>query len=117
MPVYNPPAGTLESQLAVLNEQTGTAYTLVLSDALKVVGINNAATNTITVPPNASVAFLTGTQIILRQAGTGQTTIAAGAGVTLRSRSAWLRLAGQYAYATLLKVGTDTWELSGDLAA
>ena len=45
--------------------QTGTAYTLVLADAFKLVAMNNAAANTLTVPPNSSVAFPIGTRIDL----------------------------------------------------
>ena len=100
---------------ATLNTQTGTTYTLVLADAGKYVGMNNAAANTLTIPPNSSVAFPTGTQIALRQPGTGQTTISPGSGVTLNSRGAAFKLAGQYAHASLLKVATDTWELTGDI--
>lgn len=107
-----------------LNAQVGTTYTLVLGDAGDIVSMNNAATNTLTVPPNASVAFPYpgdggtngATQVTIRQAGAGQTTIAAGAGVTLVSRGSVFRTAGQYAYAMLTKVAINTWELNGDIA-
>jgi hypothetical protein len=100
-----------------LNTQTGTTYTLVAADQSKLVGMNNASPNTLTVPPNSTVAFLVGTQITVRQVGAGQTTFAPGAGVTINSRGAALNLAGQYAYATLVKVATDVWELTGDITA
>jgi hypothetical protein len=98
-----------------LNTQTG-SYTLVLTDAGKLVGMNVAGANNLTVPPNSSVAFPTGTTILLRQAGAGQTTVVAGAGVTVSARGAALKLAAQFAYATLAKVAIDTWELTGDIA-
>jgi len=102
---------------ATINAQVGAAYTLVLADHGKIVSMNNAGANTVTIPPNSSVAFPVGATITLRQAGAGQTTIAPGAGVTLNSRGAAFKLAGQYAYATLVKVAADTWELSGDISA
>lgn len=97
-----------------INAQTA-SYTLVLGDAGKIVSISNASANTLTVPTNASVAFAVGTTLLVRQAGAGQTTVAAASGVTVNSRGSALKLAGQYAYATLVKVATDTWELSGDI--
>lgn len=98
------------------NRQTG-SYTLVLADAGKVVEQNVAGGNNLTVPPNSSVAFPVGTMIEIFQYGAGQTTIVAGAGVTLRSPSAKLKLTGQYSSATLRKIATDEWAVAGDLAA
>jgi hypothetical protein len=96
------------------NTQTAN-YTLVLADANKIVGIDNAAARTLTVPTNATVAFPVGTAITIRQPGAGQTTVSPAGGVTLNSRGSAFKLAGQYAYATLVKVASDTWELSGDI--
>ncbi len=98
-----------------INTQTGTTYTLVLADASKVVERNNVAANTITIPLNSSVAFPIGTTIDITQLGAGATTVAATAGVTIRSLSGLLKLAGQYAGATLYKRGTDEWVLVGAL--
>lgn len=97
--------------------QTGTTYTLAASDQGNLVSMNNAAANTVTIPTNATVAFPIGTTIQIRQAGAGTTTVAAAGGVTLNSRGAVFRLAGQYAYATIFKIATDTWELTGDIIA
>lgn len=99
------------------NAQTGTAYTLVLADSAKSIEMNNASANTLTVPPNSSVAFPVGTSILITQTGAGQTTVAAGAGVTINSNGAKLKLNGQWAQATLLKRATDTWVISGLLSA
>jgi hypothetical protein len=98
------------------NAQTGTAYTLVLSDAGKMVTLNNAAAVTLSIPTNASVAFPAGTRIDLVQYGAGQVTVG-GAGVTIRSSGAKLKLAGQYSGATLWKRGSDEWVLIGDITA
>jgi hypothetical protein len=99
----------------VVNTQTA-SYTLVLADAGKLVEMNVASANTLTVPLNASVAFPfspSQTVINIRQYGAGTTTI--GGSATIRSRGALVALAGQYAEATLTKRATDEWVLSGDL--
>jgi hypothetical protein len=109
--------GSAELDNLSLNAQVGTTYTLALSDAHKVVTLNNASPITLTVPPNSSVAFEVGDQVNLLQLGAGQATIAAGAGVTIRSEGSKLKLKGQYAVATLLKIDTDTWVAIGNLSA
>jgi ferric-dicitrate binding protein FerR (iron transport regulator) len=107
-------AAASQGGVLTINAQTA-SYTLVLTDAGKIVSVSNASANVLTVPTNATVAFAIGTSILIRQAGAGQTTVTPAGGVTVSSRGAALKLAGQYAYATLVKVATDTWELSGDI--
>lgn len=98
------------------NFQTGTSYALVLDDAFKLVAMNNANPNTLTVPPNSTAAFPVGTRIDLSQDGVGQTTIAAGSGVTIRAPET-LKIRKQWGKATLIKRATDTWDLEGNLEA
>lgn len=98
-----------------INSQTGTTYTLVLADAGKAVELSNASPVTLTVPPNSSVAFPTGTVVELARLGAGTVTVAAGAGVTIRSAGGLLGLRVQYSVASLRKRGTDEWVLGGDL--
>ena len=100
-----------------INAQVGTTYTLVLTDDGKVVEMNNASANTLTVPPNSSVAFPVGAQILVLQTGAGQTTLAAGAGVTVNSKDGNLKLSARWCAATLIKRATDSWLLVGDLTA
>jgi hypothetical protein len=102
-------------KLVVANRQTA-SYTLVLSDADKLVEMNVASANNLTVPLNSSVAFSTGTQILLAQYGAGQTTIVATSGVTIRSNGAKLKLNAQYSGATLVKIAENEWYLFGDIA-
>lgn len=98
-----------------VNTQTGTTYTLVLTDAGKLVTCSNAASITLTVPPAASVAFPAGTIIDLAQYGAGQLTIAAGVGVTVQTSSS-LKLRTQWSSACLVLSATaDQWFLVGDL--
>lgn len=105
------------TQGLTLNAQTGTTYTLALTDSGKFVTQSNASAITTTVPPNSSVAFPIGTQVNLLQLGAGQVTVAAGAGVTIRSEGSKLKLKGQYATATCVKIATDEWVLLGNTAA
>jgi hypothetical protein len=103
------------NKLVVANRQTA-SYTLVLSDADKLVEMNVGSANNLTVPLNSSVAFSTGTQILLAQYGAGQTTIVATSGVTIRSNGAKLKLNAQYSGATLVKIAENEWYLFGDIA-
>jgi hypothetical protein len=103
-------------KLVVTNRQTA-SYTLVLSDADKLVEMNVGSANNLTIPLNSSVAFPTGTQILLAQYGAGQTTIVATSGVTVRSNGGKLKLNVQYSGATLIKIGTDEWYCFGDIVS
>lgn len=104
------------AKLITTNRQTA-SYTLVLSDADKLVEMNVASANDLTIPLNSSVAFPTGTQILLAQYGAGQTTVVATSGVTVRSNGGKLKLNVQYSGATLIKIGTDEWYLFGDIVS
>jgi len=103
------------SSTVITNTQTA-SYTVVIADKDKLVEMNNASANNLTVPPNSSVAFAVGAQIRILQIGAGQTTVVAGAGVTINSTPG-LKLRAQWSSATLIKRATDTWVLIGDLAA
>ncbi len=99
------------------NDQTGTSYTLVLADAnLKTVWMDNAASNTLTVPPNSGVAFIVGTKINIMMEGAGVTTILGDTGVIINGVSAGsVVINNQYQGATITKRATDTWIVSGDI--
>jgi hypothetical protein len=98
------------------NRQTA-SYTLVLADANKLVELNVATANTLTVPLNSSVAFPIGTQILIAQYGAGACTITAAGGVTLRSEGSKLKTNGQYSGATLVKIAENEWYAFGNLIA
>jgi hypothetical protein len=103
-------------KLVVTNRQTA-SYTLVLSDADKLVEMNVGSANNLTIPLNSSVAFPTGTQILLAQYGAGQTTIVATSGVTVRSNGGKLKLNVQYSGATFIKIAENEWYCFGDLVS
>ena len=96
------------------NSQSGSSYTLASSDVGKLVEMSNASSNTVTVPPNSSVPISVGSQIVVVQTGTGQTTLAAGSGVTVNATPG-LKLRAQWSSATLVKRSTDSWVAFGDL--
>lgn len=104
------------SKVQTVNAQTGTTYGFVLADSGSLVTFANAGAITATVPTNASVPYPIGTHIDLAQYGAGTVTIAAAGGVTINSLGGLLNLSGQYAAATLIKTGTNTWLLTGSLA-
>ena len=103
------------STVLVTNAQSGTSYTLVLSDANNViVELSNTSSITLTVPANSTVPYPIGSQIQIIQTNTGQVTVAGAGGVTVNANPG-LRLRGQWSFATLVKRGTDTWVLVGDI--
>jgi hypothetical protein len=105
---------TTGSALIITNRQT-VSYTLALSDADKLVEMNVASANNLTVPLNSVIPFPIGTKVDLTQYGAGQTTVVATGGVTVRSAGGALKLAAQYSGATLVKIATDEWYLFGDI--
>lgn len=108
------PTGTYETPYS-FNEETA-SYTLVLSDAGKIVEMNVGSANNLTVPLNSSVEFPVGTNITILQTGAGQTTIVATGGVTINATPG-LKLRTQWSSATLIKRATDTWVAIGDLVS
>ena len=91
-------------------------YTLVLTDQNREKASTDGTSQTLTVPPNSSVAFPTGAIVFVTQSGSGQLTIAAGVGVTINSELG-LKLNSQYSAAALKKTATDTWLAIGRLKA
>lgn len=112
--VHGPTAADVNRR--AINTQTGTAYTLRLSDAGNFVTMSNASASTLTVPPNSSVAFPVGSVVEGAQLGAGQVTLTPGSGVTI-SGAPGLKVAEQFGSFALVKTGTDTWLAVGRLAA
>lgn len=104
---------TKTNKLITANRQTA-SYTLVASDADKLVEMNVASANNLTVPAST---FSAGTQILLAQYGAGQTTIVAGSGMTIRSNGGKLKLSAQYSGATLVFISGTECYLFGDIAS
>jgi hypothetical protein len=107
------------TELGYVSGVTSAVQTQVDSKTAKLITTNRqtATANNLTIPLNSSVAFPTGTQILLAQYGAGQTTIVATSGVTVRSNGGKLKLNVQYSGATLIKIGTDEWYCFGDIVS
>jgi hypothetical protein len=109
-------AAAAQPAALTLNAQTGTSYTLIASDATKLVTLTNAAAITLTLPPSV---FSTGQQINLAQLGAGQVTFAAGAGVTIVSTGATVaapKISKQYGAATAICTAANTFLVVGSLS-
>jgi hypothetical protein len=87
-------------------------YTLALTDAGKCVALGTGA---FTIPANASVAFPVGTTIVLYNSDNSQRTVNITSD-TLRlsgTTSTGTRVISSYGVATLVKVASTTWVISG----
>ena len=105
---------TISNKSILVGQNTQTAsYTPTLTDAGKSVLMNVSTDNNFTVPLNSSVAFPIGTTIEIVQYGLGKTSIAATGGVTIYSVGDKKSLTAQYASATITKIATDSWTLTG----
>jgi hypothetical protein len=105
-----------------INPNTATTYTFVLADNGKLVTSNNASAQTLSIPTNASVAYPIGAQInVAWITGAGQPTInAVTPGTTTilstGATSTAPKLRAVNSVATCIKIATDTWLVTGDIA-
>jgi len=95
------------------NLQTGTAYILVLDDAGKMISMNNASANTLTIPANASVAFPVDTRIDISQYGAGLTTVEIATDTLIGDAVS----VGQYKALSLWKRTATEWVIFGGTTA
>lgn len=91
-----------------------TLDTLVHQD--NIVEMNSGSATTFTIPTNASLAWPVGASMDIFQTGAGQVTIEGAAGVTV-NYTPGNKLRTQWSSATILKRGTDSWVIYGDLTA
>lgn len=108
-------SGGITAPITINNETA--SYTLVAGDAGGLVEMNDGSAMNLTIPPNSSVAFATGTQIVIVQQGAGAVTIVEGSGVTTRSLDDNAILNGQYVSVALVKRDTDEWYIFGNLTS
>jgi hypothetical protein len=102
--------------LTSFSEKTA-SYTLdTLDHQDNVVEMNSASAITFTIPANATLAWPVGASMDIFQMGAGQVTIANAAGVTLNFTPG-NKLRTQFSSCTIMKRGTDSWVLYGDLTA
>jgi hypothetical protein len=105
------PPDTIE--VGGVNEQTGTTYTLALSDNENWVRCTNGSAITLTIAPYNTIALPVNAEITIVQGGAGTVTVTAGSGVTLESIAGAHALSGQNAGATLKQRATNIWVLIG----
>ena len=96
----------------IINTQTGTTYSLALSDAGSLVNFDTANGTTVTILPDSTVNFAVGQRIDIGQVGLGSVVISAFLGVTLHTTDAPI-LNNQYSIATLIKIGPNEWTFAG----
>ena len=106
--------GVAVGQAVDLDRKTAD-YTLVLTDAGKVIEINSGSSENVTIPPNSSVAFPVGTQIVVVRLGAGAVVIVEGSGVTTRSDGDKNKIKSQYSSCVLIKHETNEWYILGNL--
>jgi len=92
------------------NTQTGTSYTLALTDLGGIVEMSNTSSCTVTIANNATVNFPVGATIDVVQFNTGSVTIANAAGVTILYNGS-LTVPAQYYSVTLYQHANNTWVL------
>lgn len=103
-----------QAGIASINAQSGTSYTLALSDRGGTVEMNNGSANVLTIPLHASVAFPAGTFINVVRLGVGVTTIDAAPGVTLNGVSGGsCTITTQYGGVSLRKRADNNWGIVG----
>jgi len=114
--IYNGSAWVGMLDTATLSTKT-TDYNLGLADAGQTLLIDSTSDRTVTVPLNSSVPFAIGQRLDVVRLNTGNVTFAGAVGVTINSKNSNKKIAARYSGATLIKYGTDTWVLIGDLTA
>jgi hypothetical protein len=116
-----PSSGTLSSctvdgtnKVGYIGAPQSTNTTVAVSDAGKHIYFTGGSTATLTVNTNATTAIDVGTTILVVNNNSGNLTIS-GAGVTfqLANGATGNRTVATKGMATLLKVATDTWYVSG----
>lgn len=106
-------ATTASLATQAINARTGTAYTLVESDASKLVTLTNSGAITLTVPAGV---FTTGQRVDCLVAGVGMVTVTAGSGLTLNGTPTLVSRA-QWSAFTILFTSATAAVVVGDLAS
>lgn len=108
--------GTL--RMDIPNDQTGSTYTLAITDKGKSVWMDNASANTLTIPTNASVAFPINTVIVIVNEGAGTTSVEGDTGVDVNGVTAGSGdITAQYGAVQIIKRATNAWIAIGAIGA
>ena len=88
------------------------SYSLVAADNGKIITMNVATANTLTVPASLDVGF----NCTVIQLGAGQTTITASS-TTLNSYQSYLKISGQHGSASIVSYASNVYNVAGNLSA
>ena len=88
------------------------SYTLVATDNGKIITMNVATANNLTVPASLAVGF----NCTVIQLGAGQTTIVASS-TTLNSYQGYLKISGQHGSASIVSYTSNVYNVAGSLSA
>lgn len=100
--------GTWKTPKSVSRAESGTSFTLALTDANSYIRLTNASPCTITLPLEATVAWTADTEIIFRIAAAGIPTFSTSA--TINNVGAVATMVQHNTFA-IKKVGTNIWDL------
>jgi hypothetical protein len=103
------------SSFSAVRTQSGTSYTLALTDAGAYIQTTSTTAVAISIPLQSSVAWERDTEIYFEQNGTGQITIAGVSGVTLNTSETGKSFA-RYSVLALKRVAENVWTLTGERA-
>ena len=99
---------------ASINDQTGTAYTLLASDNGKVVVLNNGSAVTVTVPSGLGAGF----NCSFVQKGAGQVSFDNNSGATtINNRQSHTKINAQFGVASIVAYADNVFVLAGDTAS
>jgi len=107
--MFGPSVSTGYAVIAV----SGTTKTFAITDYQSLQNCSNAATQTLTVPPNASVPFPIGATIDICRAGAGAVTLTPGAGVTLLNELTEFSISNTNGIISCTQLTLNTWVVSG----
>jgi len=92
-------------------------HTVEMLDMGRILNVNVSTANNLTIPLDSTVSFPVGATIDVAQYGAGQTTVVGTVGVTIRSKNSHKKISTRYGSIRLMKLATNDWLLTGDLAA
>jgi hypothetical protein len=99
----------LVSRTQPINAQSGTSYTIVLTDGSKLVVLSNVATIALTIPEDATLDFPDGAWIDVMQGANGNIQfVPEGGAPSYQTKQLGSK-------ARLQKLGNDNWHISGDI--
>ena len=106
-----------QAYTSAITTVSGTTYTFVADDYKKTVLCTSASAVTLTIPPQSSVTWPTGSILTIVQNGTGQVTVQGDTGVTLNTQGASgaRKTRYQHQMASVYRTASDTWMITGDL--